>query len=396
MSKRGRLLMWSSVLLFSLVIGITGFFGRSSALAQPAVVSGEDSVLFRALQEFRRRPVLFDFAPGDRLAAYSEECRQATGISIPDFSCGAGVEVPGQGTQPGGAPCDHPNVLNGRCDPGSRFQVLPGRSADAVAVAHCRKDGLSVGDSLYNDIAVIQYNKANGALCFYQALGYGDGALPGDNIPSPGKGDGAPWSSGQARWLSPAATHGIGCTACHDSGGFLRSNYIAQLRTPPNAMPNQADGYDNAASPLRYVGQDYASDRSWSIVTGNDPSDGGASCAACHRLAVNNVGGRGDRGTALDFALRATAATQASKNPHGPGSPIWMRPGQIVYQAAAEATAKRFHDCAAGFKASGFVTAPPGCTLTPLGLPWGAPGPTSSSSDTVGSAAAVIDYYLNP
>jgi hypothetical protein len=89
---------------------------------------------------------------------------------MPAFDCETGTSVPGQGNVPAGNQCDRPNVLNHECDPGSRFQVLPGGTADAVAVAHCRKVGLPIAGSTYNDIAVIQYNKQNGAVCFYQAL----------------------------------------------------------------------------------------------------------------------------------------------------------------------------------------------------------------------------------
>ncbi len=360
-----------------------------AAMAQGNVVDNSDSILNRLLREYRRRPVLRDFAPGDKLGEYAEQCRQATGITLPSkFSCGDGVEVPGQGTQPRGGACDHPNVLNSVCDPGSRFQVLAGRSADAVAVAHCRKDGQAATGSLYNDIAIIQYNKTNGAVCFFQAL---DNGMPGTDIPSPAVGDTAKWADQKVHWLSPAATHGIGCTACHDNGGFVRSNYIAQLRTPPNAMPNEADGYSNAVSPLRYVGVEFANDRSWSIVTANHPNDNGPSCASCHRLAVNNVNVHpGAHGTALDFALRATGATQTSKNPHSPTSPIWMRPGQVFFNEGAFETAKRFHACAAGFKASNFTSAPPGCTVQPLGTVWIPP-----AIKTPEGMVPIIEYYLS-
>ena len=74
----------------------------------------------------------------DTLAEYAAKCDVATGIHVPGFNCDTGTEVPGQ-TMNGAGNCDEPNVLYGGCDPGSRFQVLPGRTADAVAVAHCRR-----------------------------------------------------------------------------------------------------------------------------------------------------------------------------------------------------------------------------------------------------------------
>ena len=104
----------------------------------------------------------------DTLSEYAAKCDAATGIHVPEFNCDAGTEVPGQGdvpaTTPNAAHCDRPNVLNRHCDPGSKFQVLPGGTADAVAVVHCRKVGLPIAGSEYNDIAVIQYNKKNGAI----------------------------------------------------------------------------------------------------------------------------------------------------------------------------------------------------------------------------------------
>lgn len=84
-------------------------------------------------------------------------------------------------------------------------------------------------------------------------------------------------------------------------------------------------------------------------------------------------------GTAAHFANVATAEDQcvdgkcSKTHPHSDVSPIWMRPGQVHYDAAAEASATRYHDCAVAFVASGFSSAPPGCDIQPLGEPWQAP-----------------------
>jgi hypothetical protein len=334
-----------------------------------------NSIVYQLHQQWLSRPVPRISTTGrhDSLAEYAAKCDAATGITVPSFTCDQGVSPGGQGN---GQVCDRPNVLNGACDPGSKFQVLPGRTQDAVAVAHCRK--LGNGPGFFGDIAVIQHNKRNGATCFYQALG----TLPGNRVPSPranaptaqvGHLQGAPWEDGAARWISPQGTEGIGCTACHDNGGFIRSPYLAQLTAAPHALPSTADGYDNLNAPLKYVGLDFMSNRSWSISTALDPFDQGASCTACHRLAVSNheqvVNGQ-NRGTALDFANIATAASQRSKNPHGPNSPIWMRPGQVVYAAGAEASASRIRACADAFRRSGFTSAPSGCVVTALAVPF--------------------------
>ena len=228
---------------YAVMLTLTGVLQSLQAAAQ-APPSREQSVLRRASQEWLRRPRTLSntFGAEDELSAYARQCDEATGIKVPEFSCDAGTEVPGEGTTPAyrGATCDNPNVLNGQCDPGSRFQVLPGGNADAVAVAHCRKDGGPIAGSEYGDIAIIQYNKKNGAVCFYQAL---DG-LPGRRVPPPKAGLG-PWDPAQpaghqGAWFTPSHTEGIACTGCHDSGGFVRSRYLAQLKQLPNAMPSVA------------------------------------------------------------------------------------------------------------------------------------------------------------
>jgi len=354
--------------------------------AAPNLASAEDidpalahSLKYRAYEAWRNRTVTLQSSAGahDSLTEYAAKCDAATGIQVPGFSCSNGVEPPGQGTIPETAPpstrCDRPNVLNGACDPGSRFQVLPGGTADAVAVAHCRKHGKPVAGNMYNDIAVIQYNKKNGALCFYQALNN----LPGEKIPAPKDGEDAKWQDNQAHWISPAGTEAIGCTGCHDNGGFIRSEYLAQLKTPPHALPNESTGYNNLNTPARYVGLDYAKDRSWSIKTALAPGDPGLSCTTCHRLAVSNhMTFNQIDGTAAHFANVATAEDQcvdgkcSKTHPHSAASPIWMRPGQVHYDARAEASATKYHDCAVKFFNSNFSSAPQGCDITPLGEPW--------------------------
>lgn len=336
------------------------------------------SGLYVAHQAWLHRAVPRSSDPdkSDSLADYSKKCEIATGIKIPKFNCGEGTDVGNQGDVPDGTACNKPNVLNGSCDPGSKFQVLPGRSTDAVAVAHCRKVGLPVDGDVYNDIAIIQYNKKTGAVCFYQALTN----LPGSDIPSPaapaspdGSGnDGSRWSDNATHWLSPETTHSIGCTGCHDNGGFIRSEYIAQV-AGKNALPTSGSGFDNKTTPLAYVGKDFVNDRSWSVNVSKDTTDHGKNCETCHRLGISNVTdvfGLHHNGTAAHFSLEATAATQPSKNPHSFESPIWMRPGQILYNAATEKTAQKYSDCAIAFAESNFTSAPAGCVAKPLGKQW--------------------------
>src|SRR5205085_389692 len=126
---------------------------------------------------------------------------------------------------------------------------------------------------------------------------------------------------------------------------------------------------------VRYAGLAFASRRSWSIKTSLAPGDNGLPCTTCHRLAVPNrrafgINGKSN-GTATHFAIQATARCESpAKNPHGPNSPIWMRPGQVFYNAGAEASAKKYQDCAVAFINSGFKSAPAGCDVQPLAGPF--------------------------
>lgn len=273
-----------------------------------------------------------------------------------------------------GGICDRPNVLNASCDPGSKFQVLA-QTPDAAAVAHCRKHDLSAGH--YGDIAIIQYNKSNGAVCFYQALGN----LDGTNVAAPSQGLSAGFP-----WKDPATTRGIGCVGCHDSGGFIRSPYLAQT----GLLPSYPDGFDNYLKPLRYVGVDYVNDRSWVVNAPQNANDTlTPNCNGCHTLSTNTFGPLS--GTSGAYANLATQATQAHKAPHSETSPIWMRPVIFGYpfnggpydsqpppngpQPWANSTAASFATCASLFASNGFAPDPghPECTYEQTGSPWQPP-----------------------
>jgi uncharacterized repeat protein (TIGR01451 family) len=258
----------------------------------------------------------------DSLQQYAATCDLATGVTVPDFDCDAGTEVPI--SHFAGGNCDRPNRLNQECDPGSHFQVLT-NTPDAVVVAHCRKRGLPAGQ--YADIAVIQYNRNNGATCFYQALGVD---LPGQ-VKAPSQGLPA-W-----RWETPLSTASIQCARCHDNGQLIRSPYITQ-NMGSNTMPGAGDFSFNSNQPYSFVGAEFASWRAYKVeVAGN-------TCNGCHRMGTNNLSQGG--GTAVDFGIRATAPSEAHKNPHSPDSPIWMTPGQITFSPANAAAANAIRNCA--------------------------------------------------
>jgi len=261
-------------------------------------------------------------AASDTLPEFAAKCDAAIGVTVPDFVCDNGTLVPT--TNHANGKCDRPNRLNKVCDPGSKFQVLAD-TADAYVVAHCRKQGNAAG--FFGDIAVIQHNKRNGATCFYQALGTLNG-----NVKAPSKGPGA-WP-----WLSPAQTEGIKCVRCHDNGPLIRSPYLSQV-TGANRLPGAGDTSFNRDQPYSFVGADFASWKAYKVEVG------GNTCNGCHRMGTNNAFSYSD-GTGLDFGIRATATSEAAKNPHSATSPIWMLPGQVFYDATRAAAAQEIRNCA--------------------------------------------------
>lgn len=298
--------------------------------------------------------------PSDSLSDYYRKCTDAIGVAVPDFDCDDGTLVPE--THLSAAPypyatCDHPNVLNGQCDPGSRFQVLV-QTDDVSIVAHCRKKGGSTG---YGDIAVIQYNRQNGATCFYQSrLGTGTSANMGPFVPHPSD------ASENSPWQTPRATAGIKCVGCHDNGPFVRSPYLAQLRgeernrlpgTNPGAGPWDQRFTWNRALPYRFVGNDFQSWKAFSVTVPSAAE--GSQCLSCHRMGIGKADGTMlASGTAFRFGQLATAASQPMKNPHSADSPIWMLPGQVTYSPATEAQANALAKCARAIQKG---EALPGC-----------------------------------
>ncbi|THJ17241.1 MAG: hypothetical protein CAF42_002345 [Nitrospira sp. CG24B] len=312
----------------------------------------------------------------DELAAYAKECDAAIGVTVSDFDVDSrlGTTVPttnltpANATYPNGT-CDRPNVLNGKCDPGSRFRVLVD-TADAYVVAHARKMGLSQGE--YGDVAVIQHNKVNGATCFYQ------GALADFNlshkadVKAPSKGVGNP-----TFWMTPTqiVNSKFPCGSCHDNGPIIRSPYLAQI-TGPNQLPGAGDvTFNSDGQPYSFVGADFSPWKAYKVeVSVNGISN---TCNGCHRMGVNNVSNTGivpNNGTALDLGIKATADSNAansqeSKNPHSVDSPIWMVPGQTTFQQASFDAAQAIKQCADQFRSGAPLPNSASCRITQFTRP---------------------------
>lgn len=331
-------------------------------LAYPAPIAGSWPGLLMATTP----------GPVDALAAYARECDAAIGVTVPDFDVDSplGTTVPTDHLTPANAiypdgTCDRPNVLNGKCDHGSRFQVLV-NTADAFVVAHARKMGLPQGQ--YGDVAVIQHNKNNGATCFYQGALDGFGLSHDHNVKAPSKGVGA-----SVFWMTPSQIAGsdFPCGSCHDNGPIIRSPYLAQI-TGPNQLPGAGDvTFNSDGQPYSFVGSDFASWKAYKVEVSGNP------CNGCHRMGVNNLANTGTvrgKGTALDLSIKATADSgsgdeQENKNRHSAASPIWMLPGQITFQQSIFDAAGAIQRCAQQFRSGLPLPNLPSCKITQFTKP---------------------------
>jgi hypothetical protein len=141
------------------------------------------------------------------------------------------------------------------------------------------------------------------------------------------------------------------------------------------------------------VGVDFESWKAYKVeVAGNE-------CNGCHRLGVNNI--LSGMGTALDFAIRSTAAQEESKNPPSAASPIWMPPipVQTVFNQAHADAAKAIHDCALRVHEDPLPSSAE-CTITQFAGAW-VPPPANVLAITLqyllqppGAPGAILQYLL--
>jgi hypothetical protein len=192
--------------------------------------------------------------------------------------------------------CNAPNVLNGECDPHSKFHVLHrNEGGDGIyIVAHCRSKGHPKDSGQFGDIAVIEYNKKTGATCFYQ-VGPENAVtgppLSGD-VKAPRKGLSA------YKWNTPQEVFHQNCVGCHDNGPFIRSPYLAQLGEvwpearhshDLNYLPGTLDidqmSWNAGLMPYSFVDSTFQSWQAYSVT-----SSKAKLCTSCHRLGVSAVG----------------------------------------------------------------------------------------------------------
>jgi hypothetical protein len=322
----------------------------------------------------------FSFCPflsAETLKEYADQCTAEIGVAVPAFNCQTFEVAQKEGNSFGSGPCDFPNRLNRKCDPGSRIKILH-NDANVAIVASCRKDGenTDINDPYYNDIAVIQQNKKNGATCFYQALGHNDGS----QAPSPSS---PPVQGAPFVWYSPSDTADINCVACHDNGAFMRSPYMASdLNFPAEHIGGSIITSNADGDPYWFVGSDFQN-RQWKTYSVYVKDN---ACLGCHRLSVSTTNGNLNAGqttiqnfgnsnsiengtpfrrsTAMDFSLIATAGAENSKSPHSSNSPIWMPIFNTTFDPAYANAAKEISDCAHQFNINNLPNTD-SCRITP-------------------------------
>ena len=259
------------------------------------------------------------------LATYANDCKKAIGVAVPAFDCSKGIEVPVTNLKDG--KCDRPDRMRHQCDKGNRFQVL---ARTPYIVALCRTGGQTSG---YDDIAVIQYNPANGATCFYQKIGsYLSGAVA---APSDGK---------DADNAFDPPDRGRGCVDCHDNGPFIRSPFLTQISDAKHKLPNLKNKSDE---PYAFVGAEFAKWKAYSVEVKNNK------CIGCHRLGVakrDTTVPSDEFGTARHFSVQATAESEKSKNPTSSASPLWMPTDGVTFDHKNAAAALAIKNCAEHIK----------------------------------------------
>ena len=172
-------------------------------------------------------------APPNR-ADYADQCAAEMG-TIPGFNCLDGelldITVNGvsQSQPTASGNCDKPvqlGLAGNQCVPFSRLLRIDTGKPSVTTIAICGKYFASSGpqDQRFDDIAMIQHNKATGRTCFFQSKL--ESNLDGRSVPSPSDRTAA----GSNYWLenTNGGPNGIPCSSCHAADPFIWSTFVAQ------------------------------------------------------------------------------------------------------------------------------------------------------------------------
>lgn len=227
-------------------------------------------------------------AQAESLREYALNCEQHVGGRIPSFSCLDGSIIPIDGPEEG--PCNNPQILNGQCWKYSRLGSLDSGDPDVQIRFLCRHYNKASyrgdQDPIFNDIALIQHNKATGATCFFQSPSGYNRQHNGTRIPSPRTGD-------TRIWQPARVTAAQECVGCHDSRGFLKTPFVAGV-----------DGDDAIPRPGHPTGYYFPGDVTKYWRAFQVSSNSSQTCSGCHVLGTSNID-RGTRGTARTIGRQA-------------------------------------------------------------------------------------------
>lgn len=281
--------------------------------------------------------------PTPNMPTYAAECDRQIGVSVPAFNCAEGTLIPGQGTYSDGK-CDNPDIigLGGDCQPGSTFKRLY-EDDDVVITAVCRKGRFSENDASYEDVAVIQHNRDNGATCFYQVKDNFN-TLP--LVPDPATG---------STWENPNNSAVMdSCPTCHDAGALIRTPFVNRIVGQDQLAAFDDPTLNAAQSPYWLVG-DFNRQRDYRHVSVSTPDGNG--CTNCHRMGTTifktgnlatwkvSTAGTMRHG---EFAVRPLDVLQAKKwySKLEANSPYrwWMPPGRTSYDHGVGPTGQEWSD----------------------------------------------------
>lgn len=198
--------------------------------------------------------------------------------------------------------CDEPPILPdvagggiGQCVPNSTFQSSFDTDGKGYVLLcrnyEYRSSDAQALDPIYDDLAMIVYNKDTGGSCFFQQLAKPIARLPevevgtkfqagiaGKDVPSPFASDADKF------WLAPNKIKGLGCANCHDANPFIRTPYIQQVRDAA-ALPSHGKSRDYyfASSEFQDAWQ------KWHAYFDLKPTGKGeiGRCVLCHRVGIS-------------------------------------------------------------------------------------------------------------
>ena len=290
--------------------------------------------------------------------------------------------------------CDKPDLVDPAfgCVPGGRIrkEVV----GDIISMYMCRRlpkpETFPIDSDRTHNIAAYQFNRATGAVCWFQIRRHTEGIAATRLIP--------PYEAGRVKgdardkaatelYVEPGRlVRGDACVRCHDSQLFLRTPYVSQAKYSPRAT-DRANAVPDITTHgrLKHIGLPFASwnrddaqpfrirvnpsvyDQAFPLTAEEQQDvsggkmEGSDACAACHaigksRLEHNTPGAH--RGTCNDIirawthpgTLTPVNERWLSESGKKPARLYWMPPSSATTDAEAAEWPLRFKRAIAAVK----------------------------------------------